>query len=102
MSQRVRALRGFNDVLPEDTAWWRGVLVRAQRVMDLYAYKEVRLPLMESTELFSRSVGVCAWLSCTLSPIQRVSSAMPPCAAMGTFSDRDVLRSRGLWGTAQE
>ncbi|MGJ8670398.1 MAG: histidine--tRNA ligase [Oceanococcus sp.] len=57
MSQRVRALRGFNDVLPEDTVWWRGVLSRAQQVMDLYAYKEVRLPLMEATELFSRSVG---------------------------------------------
>ncbi len=57
MSQRVRALRGFNDVLPEDTAWWRGVLARAQQVMDLYGYGEVRLPLMEATELFSRSVG---------------------------------------------
>lgn len=57
MSQRVRALRGFNDVLPEDTAWWRGVLQRAQQVMDLYAYRELRLPLMEATELFSRSVG---------------------------------------------
>ncbi len=57
MSQRVRALRGFNDVLPEDTAWWRGVLTRAQQVMDLYGYREVRLPLMEATELFSRSVG---------------------------------------------
>ncbi|MGB1006275.1 MAG: ATP phosphoribosyltransferase regulatory subunit, partial [Thalassobaculaceae bacterium] len=57
MSQRVRALRGFNDVLPEDTAWWRGVLSHAQQVMDLYGYREVRLPLMEATELFSRSVG---------------------------------------------
>ena len=57
MSQRVRALRGFNDVLPQDTAWWRGVLARAQAVMDLYGYREVRLPLMEATELFSRSVG---------------------------------------------
>lgn len=57
MSQRVRALRGFNDVLPQDSPWWRGVLSRAQRVMDLYAYNEIRLPIMEATELFARSVG---------------------------------------------
>ncbi len=57
MSQRVRALRGFNDVLPGECAWWRGVLSRAQEVMDLYGYEEIRLPLMEATELFRRSVG---------------------------------------------
>ncbi len=57
MNKRIRALRGFNDVLPADSVWWRGVLNRAQAVMDLYAYQEIRLPLMEATELFSRSVG---------------------------------------------
>ncbi len=57
MSQRVRAMRGFNDVLPQDTAWWRGVMQQVQQVMDLYAYREIRLPLVEATELFSRSVG---------------------------------------------
>ena len=57
MGNRVRALRGFNDILPEDGAWWRGALERAQRVMDLYGYQQIRLPLMEATELFSRSVG---------------------------------------------
>ncbi len=57
MSQRVRALRGFNDILPDAAAWWRGVLERATRVMDQYAYRPIHLPLMEATELFSRSVG---------------------------------------------
>ncbi len=57
MSQRVRALRGFNDILPDDAVWWRGVLDHASRVMDQYAYRPIHLPLMEATELFSRSVG---------------------------------------------
>lgn len=57
MSQRVRALRGFNDVLPEESSWWRGVLSEAQAVMDLYGYQRIYLPMMEATELFSRSVG---------------------------------------------
>lgn len=57
MSGRVRALRGFNDVLPEQTPWWRGLMSRAQTVMDLYGYREIRLPLLEATELFARSVG---------------------------------------------
>lgn len=57
MSKRIRALRGFNDVLPADGVWWRGVLAQAQQVMDLYGYEQIHLPLMEATELFSRSVG---------------------------------------------
>jgi histidyl-tRNA synthetase len=54
---RIQSLRGFNDILPEAGARWRQVSEAVQRVMDAYAYQEIRLPIMESTELFKRSVG---------------------------------------------
>jgi histidyl-tRNA synthetase len=57
MSQRIQALRGMNDVLPEETAWWRWFHDHVQAVMDLYGYREIILPVMEATELFRRSVG---------------------------------------------
>ena len=57
MAERVRALRGFNEVLPDRTPAWRGLMARTQQAMDLYGYQEIRLPLLEATELFARSVG---------------------------------------------
>jgi histidyl-tRNA synthetase len=57
MSQRIQALRGMNDVLPEETAWWRWFHEQAQAAMDLYGYREIILPVVEATELFKRSVG---------------------------------------------
>jgi histidyl-tRNA synthetase len=57
MTQRIQALRGMNDVLPEETAGWRRFHEHVQVVMDLYGYREIILPVMEATELFKRSVG---------------------------------------------
>ncbi|MGH8455155.1 MAG: histidine--tRNA ligase, partial [Nevskiales bacterium] len=57
MSQRIQALRGMNDVLPEETPWWRHFHDQVQAVMDLYGYREIMLPVVETTELFKRSVG---------------------------------------------
>ncbi len=57
MSQRVRALRGFPDGLPDDAGWWRRLMAVAESVMDGYGYTQLRLPVLEATELFARSVG---------------------------------------------
>jgi histidyl-tRNA synthetase len=57
MTQRIQALRGMNDVLPEEAAQWRWFYEQVQAVMDLYGYREIILPVMEATELFKRSVG---------------------------------------------
>ena len=47
----------MNDVLPEETPLWRWFHDQVQVVMDLYGYREIILPVMETTELFKRSVG---------------------------------------------
>ena len=53
----IQAIRGFRDVLPDEGRRWRFVEDVLRRVLCSYAYEEVQLPLLESTELFSRGVG---------------------------------------------
>ena len=47
----------MNDVLPDAGALWSAVESAAQTVFDAYGYRRIRLPVMERTELFSRSIG---------------------------------------------
>ena len=47
----------MNDVLPDAGALWSAVESAAQAVFDAYGYRRIRLPVMERTELFSRSIG---------------------------------------------
>lgn len=57
MAQRIRALRGFPDIGPEDTPAWRQLEAACAEVLDGYAFEQIRLPILEPTELFARSVG---------------------------------------------
>jgi histidyl-tRNA synthetase len=57
VSQQIQAVRGMNDLLPEQTALWRHVERVLRQVFEAHAYREVRLPLVEKTELFKRSIG---------------------------------------------
>ncbi|HEY5240270.1 MAG TPA: histidine--tRNA ligase, partial [Polyangiaceae bacterium] len=52
-----RAVKGMNDVLPEEIGRWQRVEQIYARTMSLYGYREVRTPLVESTALFSRAIG---------------------------------------------
>ena len=54
---RVSPVRGMNDVLPEVSALWSAVESAAEAVFDAYGYRRIRLPVIERTELFSRSIG---------------------------------------------
>jgi histidyl-tRNA synthetase len=53
----IKAIRGMRDILPPDTARWQWVEAVAREVFDLYGYQEIRLPLLERTELFARAIG---------------------------------------------
>ena len=57
MSNSVQAIRGMNDLLPDTVAYWQWVEDVARDVMDAYGYRELRLPLLEKTDLFKRSIG---------------------------------------------
>jgi histidyl-tRNA synthetase len=53
----IKAVRGTRDLLPPDTALWNFVESAARDVFRLYNYQEIRTPIFEQTQLFSRSVG---------------------------------------------
>ena len=53
----IKAIRGMRDLLPPETARWQRVEQVAREVFALYGYRELRLPLLERTELFARSIG---------------------------------------------
>ncbi len=57
MAKNIQAIRGMHDVLPEQTARWQFVEQTIRDVLAAYAYKEIRLPIVEKTELFKRSIG---------------------------------------------
>ena len=54
---KPQPIRGMNDVLPEVAGTWRYLESVVQQVVESYGYREIRLPIMEQTELFRRSIG---------------------------------------------
>lgn len=57
MAGTYQLVRGMRDILPDATGRWREVEDVVVDVLDRYGYTEIRLPLIEATELFSRGVG---------------------------------------------
>jgi histidyl-tRNA synthetase len=57
MAAAIQPIRGMNDILPDATPAWQWVEASARMVFEAYGYRELRVPLVERTELFSRSIG---------------------------------------------
>ncbi|MCP3999547.1 MAG: histidine--tRNA ligase [Gammaproteobacteria bacterium] len=57
MSKQVSSIRGMSDVLPEDTPLWQYIEGVLKTVVQSYGYHELRVPVVERTELFKRSIG---------------------------------------------
>ena len=57
MSKFIKSIRGMHDVLPDDSHRWQGFEATIRQLMTSYGYKEIRMPLVESTDLFCRSIG---------------------------------------------
>lgn len=53
----VTAIKGFNDILPVESGRWQYIEQAARRVFELNGFSEIRVPVMEKTELFCRSIG---------------------------------------------
>ncbi len=53
----LRAIRGMNDILPEESLSWQFLEDTVRRLLESYGYGEIRLPVVEHTELFKRSIG---------------------------------------------
>jgi len=54
---KIQAIRGMNDVLPEQTPVWQYLETVMRDLLAAYAYREIRFPIVEQTQLFKRSIG---------------------------------------------
>jgi len=57
VAKLIQAIRGMNDILPEQTPYWQYVENTFRQLMQSYGYHEIRMPIVESTALFKRSIG---------------------------------------------
>jgi len=86
-SKIIAGIKGMPDILPKDTPQWAEFESRWRQLMKLYGYEEIRLPILEATRLFKRSIG-------------EVTDIVEK--EMFTFSDRDAqslsMRPEGTAG----
>lgn len=57
MAEKLTAVKGMNDILPPDSARWEWLEGKVRSLMALYAYRNIRTPIVEPTPLFVRGLG---------------------------------------------
>lgn len=57
MANNIQAIRGMHDILPDQSPLWQHAERIISEVLGAYGYSEIRLPIVEKTELFKRSIG---------------------------------------------
>lgn len=57
MAEKLSAVKGMNDILPPDSARWEWLEEKVRALMDRYAYRNIRTPIVEPTPLFVRGLG---------------------------------------------
>ncbi len=53
----IRGIKGVKDILPDEVGRWQLVETAARRLAEVYGFREIRVPIFETTELFARSIG---------------------------------------------
>ena len=53
----IQLIRGFKDILPGEVELWQKIEETTRSLLEDFGFKEIRIPIMESTELFARSIG---------------------------------------------
>ena len=54
---KIQAIRGMNDLLPEQSPVWQYLESTVKDLLASFSYREIRMPILEQTELFKRSIG---------------------------------------------
>ena len=57
MADKLSAVKGMNDILPPDSARWEALEAAVREVMRVFAYRNIRTPIVEPTALFVRGLG---------------------------------------------
>jgi histidyl-tRNA synthetase len=53
----IQALKGFKDILPDEVGVWQHIEATARDIFQRFGFTEIRVPILEKTELFARSIG---------------------------------------------
>jgi len=53
----IKAIRGFKDILPNEIGKWQFIEKTAREVFETFGFSEIKIPILEKTELFSRTIG---------------------------------------------
>ena len=56
-SKKLVAVKGMNDIMPPDSAQWEWLEEKVRELMERYAYRNLRTPIIEQTALFVRGLG---------------------------------------------
>ncbi|HTF92539.1 MAG TPA: ATP phosphoribosyltransferase regulatory subunit, partial [Verrucomicrobiae bacterium] len=54
---KITSIKGFADILPGEVELWQSVEAKAREIFRAYNFAEIRIPILEKTELFNRSIG---------------------------------------------
>jgi len=54
---KIKAINGFKDILPDEVTIWQNIETTARDIFRRFGMREIRLPILEKTELFARSIG---------------------------------------------
>ncbi len=57
MTGQIQPVRGMNDVLPAESVLWQHLETTVRDLLQSYGYEEIRVPVVEHTELFKRAIG---------------------------------------------
>jgi histidyl-tRNA synthetase len=57
MNTPLRSIRGMNDILPQDIHYWKMLETTAEQIFSAFGFGQIRLPLLEKTEVFTRAIG---------------------------------------------
>ena len=57
MSSNIQTIRGMHDILPDQSGMWHWLESNVRMVLSGYGYHEIRMPIVEKTDLFKRSIG---------------------------------------------
>ena len=57
MTGQIQPVRGMNDVLPAESVLWQHLEATVRELLQAYGYEEIRVPVVEHTELFKRAIG---------------------------------------------
>jgi histidyl-tRNA synthetase len=89
---RINKIKGFGDILPGEIETWQFIEEKAREVFSCYNFSEIRIPILEKTELFSRSLGE------TTDVVEKEMYTFPDLDAQGSLLS---LRPEGTAGVVR-